>query len=261
MAVTIFVNPLQFGDPQDLARYPRDLETDLAACRDSGAASVFAPPVEEMYPEGVAAVATTVSVRGVSEEWEGRSRPGHFDGVATVVAKLFSMAGRSRAYFGEKDYQQLAVVRRLAADLSMPVEVVGCPTVREDDGLALSSRNARLSLEERRAARVLPRALAEGCRAAVGEEATVGRIESAMVQTVDVEPLVSLDYATVVTSRDLAPAENLGDLSGLRLLIAAQVGPVRLIDNCPLSGPGSLAAAADVASSGAMLDVGGPGQR
>ena len=260
VAVTIFVNPLQFGDPEDLARYPRDLEADLAVCRDSGAAGVFAPPVEEMYPEGVAAVATTVSVRGVSEEWEGRSRPGHFDGVATVVAKLFSMAGRCRAYFGEKDFQQLAVVRRLAADLSMPVEVVGCPTVREDDGLALSSRNARLSVDERRAARVLPRALAEGCRAAA-EEATRRRIESAMAETVALEPLVVLDYAAVVHGHDLTRAESPGDLSALRLLIAAQVGPVRLIDNCPLRGPGSLAGAADVASSGAMSDVGGPVQR
>ncbi len=257
VAVTIFVNPLQFGDPEDLARYPRDLEADLAACRESGAAGVFAPPVEEMYPQGVGAVATTVSVRGVSEEWEGRSRPGHFDGVATVVAKLFAMAGRCRAYFGEKDFQQLAVVRRLAADLSMPVEVVGCPTVREDDGLALSSRNARLSAEERRAARVLPLALAEGCRAAVGEEATPHRIESAMAETVALEPLVALDYATVVECGNLARAESLDDLSALRLLIAAQVGPVRLIDNCPLRGPGSRVPAADVASSGAMRDVGG----
>jgi len=148
VAVTIFVNPLQFGDPGDIAAYPRTLEHDLAACAEAGADLVFAPSVCEMYPGWPAPPATTVSVRGVSDDWEGASRPGHFDGVATVVAKLFSVAGRCRAYFGLKDFQQLAVVRQLTEDLALPVELVGCPIVREPDGLALSSRNVRLSPSE-----------------------------------------------------------------------------------------------------------------
>jgi pantoate--beta-alanine ligase len=147
VAVTIFVNPLQFGDPEDIAKYPRPLAEDLDACASAGVDLVFAPPVSEMYPGWPAPVATTVSVSGVSERWEGASRPGHFDGVATVVAKLFSLAGPCRAYFGDKDFQQLAVVRQMTADLSLPVDVVGCATVREPDGLALSSRNVRLSTQ------------------------------------------------------------------------------------------------------------------
>ena len=162
VVVSIFVNPLQFGDPEDIARYPRTMERDLVVCDETGADVVFVPSVREMYPSWPAPPATTVSVRGVSDAWEGASRPGHFDGVATVVAKLFTIAGPCRAYFGLKDFQQLAVVRRLALELSLPVEVVGCPIVREADGLALSSRNVRLSPAERQAATVLARALAAG---------------------------------------------------------------------------------------------------
>jgi len=162
VAVSIFVNPLQFGDPEDIARYPRTLERDLRVCADAGADVVFVPSVEEMYPSWPSAPSTTVSVRGVSDAWEGASRPGHFDGVATVVAKLFTTAGPCRAYFGLKDFQQLAVVRRMARELSLPVEVIGCPIVREPDGLALSSRNVRLSATERRAATALSQALAAG---------------------------------------------------------------------------------------------------
>ncbi len=162
VVVSIFVNPLQFGDSGDLAAYPRPLERDLLVCAEAGADLVFVPDVSEMYPSWPAPPATAVTVRGVSEWWEGASRPGHFDGVATVVAKLFAVAGPCRAYFGEKDFQQLAVVRRLAADLCLPVEVVGCAIVREPDGLALSSRNVRLSNAERDAAVVLRRALAAG---------------------------------------------------------------------------------------------------
>ena len=166
VAVSIFVNPLQFGDPEDIAHYPRTLERDLLVCAEAGVDVVFVPTVREMYPSWPAAPSTTVSVGGVSDSWEGASRPGHFDGVATVVAKLFAIAGPCRAYFGLKDFQQLAVVRRMALELSLPVEVVGCPIVREGDGLALSSRNVRLSRDERQAATVLSRALAAG-RAAV----------------------------------------------------------------------------------------------
>jgi pantoate--beta-alanine ligase len=232
VAVTIFVNPLQFGDPDDIAHYPRTLERDLAVCAEAGVDLVFAPSVIEMYPGWPAPVATTVSVRGVSEGWEGASRPGHFDGVATVVAKLFSIAGPCRAYFGEKDYQQLAVVRQMVADLSLPVVVIGCPIVREADGLALSSRNVRLSPEERRAAVVLSRALAVG--RAVFEQGVdfSSSVSEAMRTVVESEPLVQLDYAVAVGSQDLVAREVIEDPGAVRLLIAAQVGPVRLIDNC-----------------------------
>ena len=231
VAVTIFVNPLQFGDPDDIAAYPRTLDHDLA-CAEAGADVVFVPSVREMYPSWPDPPATTVSVRGVSEVWEGASRPGHFDGVATVVAKLFSVAGRCRAYFGLKDFQQLAVVRQLTEDLALPVEVVGCPIVREPDGLAFSSRNVRLSRAERAAATVLSRALAAGRAALAGGERSSVAVRAAMRAVVETEPLVDLDYAAVVDARTLADPAHVGDLAGVRLLIAARVGPVRLIDNC-----------------------------
>ena len=233
VAVSIFVNPLQFGDPDDIANYPRTLEADLRACARAGADVVFAPTVSEMYPSWPAPPCTTVSVHGVSDAWEGLSRPGHFDGVATVVAKLFSIAGPCRAYFGLKDFQQLALVRHMAADLCLPVEVVGCPIVREPDGLALSSRNVRLSADERGAAQILSRALAAG-RAAVGAGARTGaEIGSAMRGAVVGEPLVALDYAVAVDAASLEEVGPVGDPDSLRLLVAAVVGPVRLIDNSP----------------------------
>jgi pantoate--beta-alanine ligase len=233
VAVTIFVNPLQFGDPEDIAKYPRPLADDLDACADAGVDLVFAPPVTEMYPDWPAPVATTVSVSGVSDGWEGASRPGHFDGVATVVAKLFSLAGPCRAYFGEKDFQQLAVVRQMTADLSLPIHVVGCPTVREADGLALSSRNVRLSADERRAAVVLSRALGAG-QAALAEGITSSAQVSVIMRgVVATEPLVELDYAVAVDDDSLVEVPEVSDLASTRLLIAAKVGPVRLIDNVP----------------------------
>ena len=233
VAVSVFVNPLQFGDPEDIARYPRTLEHDLRVCAQSGADVVFVPSVDEMYPSWPAAPSTTVSVSGVSEAWEGASRPGHFDGVATVVAKLFTMAGPCRAYFGLKDFQQLAVVRRMASELSLPVEVIGCPIVREPDGLALSSRNVMLSADERQAATVLSRALAAGRALLEDGELSGAAVSRAMCADVAAEPLVRLDYAVVVDADTL---EEVAALTGhaqetLRLLIAAQVGPVRLIDN------------------------------
>jgi pantoate--beta-alanine ligase len=231
VAVTIFVNPLQFGDPGDIAAYPRTLEHDLAVCAEAGADLVFAPTVTEMYPSWPAPPATTVSVRGVSDAWEGVSRPGHFDGVATVVAELFSVAGPCRAYFGQKDFQQLAVVRQLTDDLGLPVEVVGCPIVREPDGLALSSRNVRLAPAERAAATVLSRALAAGRAALAGEECSASAIGRVMRAVVEAEPLVDLDYGVVVDARTLVEPEFVEDKADVRLLVAARVGPVRLIDN------------------------------
>jgi pantoate--beta-alanine ligase len=232
VAVSIFVNPLQFGDPEDIAKYPRTMSADLAACEVAGVDVVFAPTVTDMYPGWPAALPTTVSVSGVSKGWEGGSRPGHFDGVATVVAKLFSIAGPCRAYFGEKDYQQLSVVRQMAADLSLPVDVVGCPIVREADGLALSSRNVRLSPEERQAAVVLSRALAAGRAALEDGVHSAVAVSEVMRHVVGTEPGVRLDYAVAVGVDDLVAAVQIDDPSLVRLLIAAEVGPVRLIDNC-----------------------------
>jgi pantoate--beta-alanine ligase len=247
VAVSIFVNPLQFGDPEDIAHYPRTLDRDVEVCTEAGVDFVFAPSVREMYPNWPAPVATTVSVSGVSEGWEGASRPGHFDGVATVVSKLFSIAGPCRAYFGEKDFQQLAVVRQLVADLSLPVDVVGCPIVREEDGLALSSRNVRLSAEERRAAVVLSQALGMG-RALLAQGVDFSStVSEAMRQLVESEPLVRLDYAVAVGHQDLVAREIIEDPARIRLLIAADVGPVRLIDNC---------AGAEVAADAASTDQG-----
>ena len=232
VAVTIFVNPLQFGEPSDIEHYPRPLAADLDRCEEAGVAAVLAPAVTEMYPGWPDPQSTTVSVNGVSERWEGAARPGHFDGVATVVAKLFVIAGRCRAYFGEKDFQQLAVVRTLVAELALPVTVVGCPTLREPDGLALSSRNARLSPAERAAAVVLSRALAAGRTAVAGGEGDPGAISALMADVVGKEPSVGLDYAAAVDARTLEVPARLEGGSTVRLLVAARVGPVRLIDNC-----------------------------
>jgi pantoate--beta-alanine ligase len=244
VAVTVFVNPLQFNDAADLAAYPRDLDADAALARAAGASLVFAPPVEEMYGADPDAVASTVHVDGVSEGLEGASRPGHFDGVSTVVAKLFALSGRCRAYFGEKDFQQLAVVRRMVADLSFPVTIVGCPTVREVDGLALSSRNTRLSPHERGAALALHRALRAG-RACVerGERDPV-RVTAAMTAVLVAEPLVTPDYAVVVDPSTLqCPTRVSGEV---RLLVAARLGAVRLIDNDRACAPSTVAAGQDL---------------
>jgi len=231
VAVSIFVNPLQFGDPEDIAKYPRTLERDLAECAEAGAHVVFAPTIPEMYPSWPDPPATAVTVGGVSDKWEGASRPGHFDGVATVVAKLFAIAGPCRAYFGLKDFQQLAVVRRMASDLCIPVDIVGCPTVREPDGLARSSRNVRLSETERVAAQTLSRALAAGRAAIATGERDGAAVHTAMRAVVDHEPLVDLDYAVAVDVATLDEVTTIVDPAAVRLLIAATVGPVRLIDN------------------------------
>ncbi len=230
VAVTVFVNPTQFAESTDLSNYPRSLGADVDVAAAAGASVVFAPSVDEMYPGWPAPPATTVSVHGLTERWEGVSRPGHFGGVATVVVKLLSAAGRCRTYFGEKDFQQLAVVRRAVADLSLPVTVVGCPTVREPDGLALSSRNLRLAADGRAAAPVLHRALRAGA-AALAAGGDREAVERAVAETVATEHLVVLDYAALVDACDLEPADDRTSDRPLRLLVAATVGPVRLIDN------------------------------
>jgi pantoate--beta-alanine ligase len=191
-----------------------------------------------MYPEEEGGPRVTVSVPDLGARWEGASRPGHFDGVATVVVRLLAAAGPSRAYFGVKDFQQLAVVRRVVADRSLPVEVVGCETVRDPDGLALSSRNLRLSGGQRRQALALSQALRAGAALIAGGEDRPAVVESAMAAVVTGAPSVTLDYAVVVHADDLEPAETCATDRPLRLLIAATVGPVRLIDNLDPRAPG-----------------------
>jgi pantoate--beta-alanine ligase len=226
--VTLFVNPAQFGPNEDLARYPRDFERDRELCAREGVDVLFAPPVEEVYPGGFA---TQVEVEPLSRRWEGEHRPGHLRGVATVVAKLLLMTGADRAYFGEKDYQQLQVVTRLARDLNIPVEIVGCPTVREADGLALSSRNVYLTAEERPRAVSLSRGLRAAQRAYAAGERSGERLEALIGGAVRAAGL-SLDYAVVVDPETLEPLDEVGGRA--RALVAARLGRVRLIDNTPL---------------------------
>ena len=245
VVVSIFVNPLQFGEATDLERYPRTLDADLELLEAQGVDLVFAPLVEEVYPNGEPMVRITSGK--LAEKWEGASRPGHFDGALTVVAKLLHFGipaacgndgalPRYRAYFGQKDAQQLTLVQRMVADLNFPVEIVPVPTVRADDGLALSSRNRFLSAEEREAALVLSRALRLVEERAVAHEPL--DLDSA-VALVESQPLVKLDYFEVVDPGTLEPlAENCRETpfrgEGLAI-IAAKVGPVRLIDNVPLN--------------------------
>lgn len=227
-ASSIFVNPTQFGPSEDLARYPRDERGDLAKCESAGIAFVWAPPVAEVYPEGFQ---TFVEVGEVARRWCGEKRPGHFRGVATVVAKLFNVFTPDVALFGEKDYQQLQVIKALTRDLGMGVEVVGLPTVREPDGLAMSSRNAYLSTDERERALGLSRALkaaAEAC--ASGEKRGPRLVEIALAQLRRVDAKV--DYVAVVDPASLEPLEKVDGPA--RMLIAAFVGATRLIDNGPL---------------------------
>lgn len=231
VAVSIFVNPTQFGKNEDLSRYPRDLEGDLEKCRDAGADVVFTPTVSEMYPEGEE---TRVLVGALQEPLCGEHRPGHFEGVATIVAKLFALAGPSVAVFGKKDYQQLRVIERMARDLFLPVEVVGHPTVREEDGLALSSRNAYLSNEEREKALAIPRALAAAARAFAEGERNPGKLES--LARAIVEPVAtSIDYVSIADADTLASSATDRDMGNRALLaIAIRVGSTRLIDNLVL---------------------------
>ena len=223
--VTIFVNPRQFNDAKDLAAYPRDEAADLANCEAWGAVAVVTPSVREMWPTTPATTATTVSVTGVTEHFEGAGRPGHFDGVASVVTKLFAITGPARAYFGEKDFQQLAMVRRLNDDLSLGMTIVGCPIVRDNDGLALSSRNVQLDGEGRRVALGFSRAL----RAVAGTTRTVREVR-AIVRDVLESSGIEVAYAEVVEPVLLNPINE--QYEGVaRVLLAGVVQGVRLIDN------------------------------
>jgi pantoate--beta-alanine ligase len=227
VVASIFVNPLQFGPTEDLDAYPRDLAGDTALAEREGVDVLFVPSGEEMYPDGE--VVTSITVAKVSEPLEGRSRPTHFSGVATVVAKLFAIVGPCAAYFGEKDFQQLAVIRQMVRDLSIPVEVVGCPTVREPDGLALSSRNAYLTPEERAAAPVVHAALQAGRADIDAGERDPAKVRDLMRDLIAAQPLAELDYAEVVDARTLQVVDPLA--GELRLLAAVRFGKARLIDN------------------------------
>jgi pantoate--beta-alanine ligase len=230
--MSIFVNPLQFGPNDDLASYPHHLGRDSGLAEEAGMDLLFTPDEAEMYPHGRPEV--TVDPGPLGDRLEGASRPGHFRGVCTVVAKLFTLVGPCRAYFGEKDAQQLAVIRRMAGDLDMPVDVIGCPTVREPDGLAMSSRNVYLSEDERAAALSLSRALFEAVELAAAGERDAGALRARMVARVEAEPLATLDYVAVVDDRTFEDVDRL--LGPTRALIAARVGRARLIDNALLSG-------------------------
>ena len=247
VVVSIFVNPLQFGVHEDLDRYPRTMDADLAMCRDEGVAAVFAPDRATMYPNG--APHTGIDPGPLATILEGRSRPGHFAGVLTVVAKLFHLVGPDSAYFGEKDYQQLTLIRGMVRDLDFGIDIVGCPTVREPDGLALSSRNAYLSTVDRQRALALPRALFAGAAvAAEGPEAVLKRAADELATrttgapdaTADPDAAgaagagpdpVDIDYLELCDP-DLGPAPRRG---AARLLVAARVGATRLIDNIPVT--------------------------
>ena len=234
VVATIFVNPAQFGPAEDLARYPRPLSEDLSMLEAAGVSAAFVPPVEEMFPAGSA---TTVHVGAPARPLEGEARPGHFDGVATVVAKLLLQVGPERAYFGQKDAQQLAVVRRLVADLDIPVSIVAVPTVREADGLAVSTRNAYLSPEQRAAAPAVYRALAAardwfriGAGVPVGAGTQVrAQLEAGCRERLAREPLIdAIDYVAVVDPETMAPWAGPG---AAMLAVAVRMGGVRLIDN------------------------------
>jgi pantoate--beta-alanine ligase len=225
VAASIFVNPTQFGKGEDFGRYPRQEAQDARMLEDAGCNLLWAPTVNDIYPDGFA---TKVSVSGVSERWEGESRPGHFDGVATVVAKLLLSVRPDVALFGEKDFQQLAVIRRMASDLNIPAEIVGVPTIREADGLALSSRNAYLSAEERARAIALPQAL-QAARAAIVGGTPVNDALADAQASLRSGGFSKIDYVALVDATTLEPVQ--APKGEMRLIAAAVIGTTRLIDN------------------------------
>ena len=227
--VTIFVNPRQFNEASDYTKYPRNEARDVAMCEDEGVDVVFAPPVEEVYPPGFD---TKVVVGPVAQPLEGAARPGHFEGVATVVAILFNLVGAERAYFGQKDAQQLMVIRQMARDLAIGTEVIACPTVREADGLAISSRNVHLSAEERAAAPVLRKALLAAREAWESGERSGDGLRAAMRKMLATEPLADVDYVSAADGRTLRELDVVEPPALLSL--AVRFGSTRLIDNEPI---------------------------
>ncbi len=226
LLLSIYVNPMQFGPTEDLARYPRDLDHDITKAKEVGVDALFLPSDQEIYPEGFSC---SVDPGSLAEHLCGASRPGHFRGVATVVAKLFNIVAPDIALFGEKDYQQLAVIRRMVDDLDMPIEIVGCPIVREADGLAMSSRNAFLSPKERKAAASISRALGVAEALVASGERSASSILRTVCATIDEAALLRIDYASLVHPETLLP---IAKMTGPSLLaLAAFVGKTRLIDN------------------------------
>lgn len=230
VVVTIFVNPTQFGPQEDFTKYPRPLERDLELCRDAGVDLVFHPEVATVYPTGAT---TAVDVGGVTSVLEGAFRPGHFRGVATIVLKLFNMVQPDVAFFGQKDFQQQLVIKQMVRDLDVPVRVQTCPTKRESDGLAMSSRNVYLSPTERQTALLLSQALQLADSLARDAQSTPSDIEAAMRRLLESDAGVRIDYAVLVDAHTLAPLERLQ--SPMVALIAARVGTTRLIDNLVIS--------------------------
>lgn len=233
VVVSIFVNPTQFGPGEDFERYPRPLAADLARCQAAGASLVFAPPAIAVYPNGPRS--TFVEVPGLCDVFEGASRPGHFRGVATVVLKLFEIVQPDLAIFGQKDYQQQLLIRRMVEDLRVPVEVHTRPIIREPDGLALSSRNRYLNPQERHAATVLYRALQQAIGAVSRGERRADRVRQILRETIESEEVVRIDYAEVADADTLAPLDNLESGRRAVALVAARVGTTRLIDNAILT--------------------------
>jgi pantoate--beta-alanine ligase len=231
VVVSIFVNPTQFGPTEDLDRYPRDLERDRELCEEAGADLIFSPAPEEMYPKGYS---TWVEVEGLTDGLCGRSRPGHFRGVCTVVTKLFNICQPNQAYFGEKDAQQLAVITRMARNLDMRVRIVPCPTVREADGLAMSSRNVRLTGEQRAQAPVLHRALSAARDQVREGERDAAVLDRSMRSILAEAPLAELDYLAIVRADDLTPAAEV--VGECLVALAVRFGDVRLIDNIRVTG-------------------------
>jgi pantoate--beta-alanine ligase len=230
--VSVFVNPTQFGPGEDFERYPRSIEDDRKLCQASGAALVFAPSVQTIYPS--APSSTIVEVAHLSDILEGASRPGHFRGVATVVLKLFEIVRPDLACFGQKDYQQQLLIRRMVRDLHLNVEIDTCPTMREADGLAMSSRNRYLHPAERKAAGVLFRALENAREVVLAGEHQAGRVRQILCETIESEPLATLDYAEIANAETLDPVKDLGSDSLAVALLAVRFGKTRLIDNMVL---------------------------
>jgi len=231
LVLSIFVNPIQFGPNEDLERYPRDLERDCNLARECGVDIVFTPTAGDMYPPGFQ---TSITVRELALPLCGANRPGHFDGVATVVTKLFNIVMPDRAFFGCKDFQQLAIIRRMVADLSQPVRVIGLPIVREPDGLAMSSRNAYLSAEERQSALCLSRAIAAVRAGYSGGETSVQALRGLALAIIGNEPLAEIDYLDFRNAASLEPVELADD--DTLLALAVRIGKTRLIDNTVLGG-------------------------
>lgn len=230
VVVSVFVNPMQFGPSEDLESYPRDMDRDVAVCEEAGAALVFHPQPSEMYHEGFSSY---IDMNTLTKGLCGKSRPIHFRGVCTVVAKLFNIVAPDRAYFGQKDAQQLAVVRHMADDLSYGIEIVGCPIVREEDGLAKSSRNTYLNSEERKAALILNKALSEGKKLINAGEKDADKVKNTISEIINTEPLARIDYVEVVSWDALEPIKEID--GQVLAAVAVFIGKTRLIDNFIIS--------------------------